>query len=214
MIINFEKSSNYAKNLFKIEDEKILEIEKKAIEEKVPIITREVLNYMLFLARNIKAKNILEIGSAIGYSSIFLSKVSKENKGRLLTIEIDENRYKEAKLNFEKLNIDNIDILHSDALDILPKLKEKFDFIFIDAAKSKYIDFFNYSYSLLNEGGIIFIDNLMFRGLIAEEIKEKKYKTIINNLNKFIIKLNNEYNFVLLPFGDGVGIVVKNREEK
>lgn len=210
MIENFTSSSEYARNLFKIEDEKILEIEKEAIEQNIPIITREVLNFMLFMAKNNNSKNILEIGSATGYSGIFLAKICKENKGILTTIEIDEKRYLKAKENFEKVNLEeNIDIILGDALEVLPTISKKFDFIFLDAAKSKYELFFEKAFNLLNENGYIFIDNLMFRGYVADTKSPKRYSTIHKRLNHFIENLNQKYNFVLLPFGDGVGIVKK-----
>lgn len=209
MIINFEKATEYTQNLFNIKDEKLLELEKKSIENKVPIITREVLNFMIFLAKNNKSKDILEIGTAVGYSSIFLANVAKENGGKLTTIEIDEERFLEANKNFSDFSIENIISINDDALNVLPNLKDKYDFIFIDASKSKYLDFFNYSYKLLKEGGYIFIDNILFRGYVTEENIPKRYKTMVNNLREFIEYLNKEYNFVLIPFGDGVGIVKK-----
>lgn len=212
MIQNFEKSSKYAQKLLKIEDEIIKEIEKESLENDVPIITREVLNYMIFEANRIKAKNILEIGTATGFSGLFLAKISNENGGKFTTIEIDETRHNKAKENFEKLGIlEGSNLILGDALEEIPKLNknEKFDFIFIDASKGQYGKFFEMCYELLSENGVIFIDNLMFRGIIAENEIPKRYKTIVKRLKEFIYKLNDEYNFILLPFGDGVGIVRK-----
>ena len=98
-------------------------------------------------------------------------------------------------------------------MEEIPKLDKnnKFDFIFIDAAKGQYMKFFTMCWQLLNENGIVFIDNIMFRGLVAENKAEapKRYRTIVERLNKFIQKLNEEFDFVLLPFGDGVGLVRK-----
>lgn len=209
MINNFENSTNYVRNLFNFDDERLEQLEEYAIRKNIPIVTREVLNFMIFLSKKNKSKNILEIGSAIGYSSIFLASVAKLNQGKLTTIEIDESRFLEAKSNFERFNLDNIEIFNDDALNILPKLNEKYDFIFIDASKSKYMEFFKYSYEMLNDGGIIFIDNILFKGYVSEKEYPKRYKTIVKNLDNFINYLNEKYNFVLLPFGDGVGIVTK-----
>ena len=180
----------------------------------MPIITDEVLNYMIFTARNIKARNILEIGTATGYSGLFLAQLANENSGFLTTMEIDEIRYRKAVENFKKLGLfEKNKMIFGDALEEIPKLDKnvKYDFIFIDASKGQYLKFFEMSYELLNENGIIFIDNLMFRGLVAADKEEipKRYKTIVKRLKEFIEKLNKEYNFVLLPFGDGVGIVKK-----
>ena len=214
MIENFIESSKYAQNLFKIRNEIIQDIKNKSLDENVPIITDEVLNYMIFTARNIKARNILEIGTATGYSGLFLAQLANENSGFLTTMEIDEIRYEKAVENFKKLGLfEKNKMIFGDALEEIPKLDKnvKYDFIFIDASKGQYLKFFEMSYELLNENGIIFIDNLMFRGLVAADKEEipKRYKTIVRRLKEFIEKLNEEYNFVLLPFGDGVGIVKK-----
>ena len=214
MIENFIESSKYAQNLFKIRNEIIQDIKNESLDENVPIITDEVLNYMIFTARNIKARNILEIGTATGYSGLFLAQIANENSGFLTTMEIDEIRYGKAVENFKKLGLfEKNKMIFGDALEQIPKLDKnvKYDFIFIDASKGQYLKFFEMSYELLNKNGIIFIDNLMFRGLVAADKEEipKRYKTIVKRLKEFIEKLNEEYNFVLLPFGDGVGIVKK-----
>ena len=214
MIENFIESSKYAQNLFKIRNEIIQDIKNESLDENVPIITDEVLNYMIFTARNIKARNILEIGTATGYSGLFLAQIANENSGFLTTMEIDEIRYGKAVENFKKLGLfEKNKMIFGDALEEIPKLDKnvKYDFIFIDASKGQYLKFFEMSYELLNENGIIFIDNLMFRGLVAVDKEKipKRYKTIVKRLGEFIEKLNKEYNFVLLPFGDGVGIVKK-----
>ena len=214
MIENFIESSKYTQNLFKIKNEIVQEIKKESLEQNVPIITDEVLKYMIFTARNIKARNILEIGTATGYSGLFLAQIANENDGFLTTMEIDEIRYRKAAENFKKLGLfEKNKMIFGDALKEIPKLDKnmKYDFIFIDASKGQYLKFFEMSYEHLNENGIIFIDNLMFRGLVATDKEEipKRYKTIVKRLKEFIEKLNEEYNFVLLPFGDGVGIVKK-----
>ena len=214
MIENFIESSKYAQNLFKIRNEIIQDIKNESLDENVPIITDEVLNYMIFTARNIKARNILEIGTATGYSGLFLAQIANENSGFLTTMEIDEIRYGKAVENFKKLRLfEKNKMIFGDALEEISKLDKnvKYDFIFIDASKGQYLRFFEMSYELLNENGIIFIDNLMFRGLVAADKEEipKRYRTIVRRLKEFIEKLNEEYNFVLLPFGDGVGIVKK-----
>ena len=220
MLENFIESSKYSQNLFQTEDEMIVGIEKESLENNVPIITKEVLNFMIFTAKGIKARNILEIGTATGYSGIFLGKIANENGGTFTSIEIDEKRYNKAVENFEKVGIlDKNRLILGDALEKIPEIaqieenskRETFDFIFIDAAKGQYMKFFEMCYDLLNENGIIFIDNIMFRGLVTSEEKDipKRYKTIVNRLKQFIEKLNYEYDFVLLPFGDGVGLVRK-----
>lgn len=217
MIENFELATKFAQNLFKIEDERILAIENEAILNKVPIITRDVLKYMLFIARSEKSSNILEIGTATGYSGIFLAQVAAENKGNFTSIEIDENRYSEAVNNFKKMDLLNSknNLILGDALEEIPKLydlNKKYDFIFMDAAKGQYRNFFKLLFPILSENGIMFIDNLLFRGMVTLENEDipKRYKTIVTRLKVFIEELNENKNFVLLPFGDGIGII-KNK---
>lgn len=199
MIENFLECSEYARNIFK-EDEKILNVKKYAICTNVPIITDEVLAYMLFVATSIGAKNCLEIGTAIGYSAYYLSKNMD-----VTTIEIDEKRYNYAR---ELLKEKKVNILLGDALEVIPTLTNTYDFIFIDAAKGQYKKFFDLCYDKLNDNGIIFIDNILFRGYVCSDKYPKRYKTIVKKLKDFIEYLRN-YNFVLLPFGDGIGVVMK-----
>ena len=217
MIENFELATKFAQNLFEIEDERILAIENEAILNKVPIITRDVLKYMLFVARSEKSSNILEIGTATGYSGIFLAQAAAENKGNFTSIEIDENRYSEAVNNFKEMDLLNSknSLILGDALEEIPKLydlNKKYDFIFMDAAKGQYRNFFKLLFPILSENGIMFIDNLLFRGMVTLESEDipKRYKTIVTRLKVFIEELNENKNFVLLPFGDGIGII-KNK---
>ena len=217
MIENFELATKFAQNLFEIEDERILAIENEAILNKVPIITRDVLKYMLFVARSEKSSNILEIGTATGYSGIFLAQAAAENKGNFMSIEIDENRYSEAVNNFKEMDLLNSknNLILGDALEEIPKLydlNKKYDFIFMDAAKGQYRNFFKLLFPILSENGIMFIDNLLFRGMVTLESEDipKRYKTIVTRLKVFIEELNENKNFVLLPFGDGIGII-KNK---
>ncbi len=200
MIENFNNATQYARDLFSDEKD-MLSIKEYGILNNVPIITDEVLNFMLFLVKNNNYKTCLEIGTAIGYSSKYLAKYMSVD-----TIEIDENRYNIAKENLKGVDAT---IYHGDALTIIPEIDKSFDFVFIDASKSHNMEFFNLSYEKLNENGMIFIDNIMFRGYVSDDDYSKRYKTIIKKLKEFINYLNNNYNFVLLPFGDGVGLVTK-----
>ncbi|WP_311694944.1 O-methyltransferase [Sneathia sanguinegens] len=204
MIENHLGASNFVRTLFK-EDDEIKELKKEALENKIPIVTEEVLAYMIYMLRLIGAKKGLEIGSAVGYSAYYLSKYVE-----LTTIEIDEKRYEIAK---KVLKGRNVKIYNADACEILKDLDEKYDFIFIDAAKGKYLDFFKLCYDKLNYGGLIFIDNILFRGYVCENEYPKRYKTIVKNLREFINYLK-KYDFALLPFGDGIGLVRKEKDAK
>ena len=190
-------------------DSLILEMEAFALEYNVPIVTKEVAKYLEFLVSSHNFKNILEIGTAIGYSGTIMGKIAKKNGGKLTTIEIDETRYNQAFENFKKANLlDSVNLILGDGVEEVKKLNEKFDFIFIDASKGHYMEFFNDSFERLEENGIIFIDNIMFRGYLYKEYP-KRFKTIVRRLDEFITYLYQNHNFVLLPFGDGIGLVKK-----
>lgn len=205
MLEELKEANEYIAGKIKEKDELILEMEAYAQKYNVPIVTKEVAEYLRFLVSSYKIKNILEIGTAIGYSGILMAKEIKENNGKLYTIEIDEERYNLAQENFKKSGLSNIISIKGDALEEVKKINDTFDFIFIDASKGHYMEFFEDSYKLLNEGGIIFIDNIMFRGYLYKEYP-KRFKTIVKRLDSFIDYLyKRDDRFVLLPFGDGVG---------
>lgn len=210
MLEELKEANEYIAGKIKEKDELILEMEAYAQKYNVPIVTKEVAEYLRFLVSSYKIKNILEIGTAIGYSGILMAKEIKENNGKLYTIEIDEERYNLAQENFKKSGLSNIISIKGDALEEVKKINDTFDFIFIDASKGHYMEFFEDSYKLLNKDGIIFIDNIMFRGYLYKEYP-KRFKTIVRRLNEFIEYLysRNGGEFVLLPFGDGIGLFRK-----
>ena len=188
----------------------IKEVEKDAEINNVPIISKEIREYLKFIIKtNKNIKNILEIGTATGYSGIIMSEEIQDRNGNLTTIEIDGDRFKIAQSNFEKSNLKGIEQILGDATEEIEKLNKTFDFIFIDAAKGQYKKFFEDSYKLLNEGGIVFIYNILFRGYLYKE-SPKRFKTIVKRLNEFIDYLYENFDSVtLLPISDGVMLVSK-----
>lgn len=188
----------------------ILEMEDYAQEHNVPIVTKEVAEYLKFIVQDKNIVNILEVGSAIGYSGILMANEIVKKDGKLYTIEIDDERFNIAQENIKKSKLNNIISIKGDATEEINKINETFDFVFIDASKGHYMKFFEDSIKLLNKDGIIFIDNIMFRGYLYKEYP-KRFKTIVKRLNEFIDSLyaRNDGNFVLLPFGDGVGLFRK-----
>lgn len=210
MLEELKEANEYIISKIKENDELILEMEKYAREYNVPIVTKEVAEYLKFIVKSNGIKNILEVGTAIGYSGILMAKEIEKNGGKLYTIEIDEERYNLAQENFKKSGLNNIVSIKGDAVEEIKKINEKFDFVFIDASKGHYMEFFEDSYKLLNKDGIIFIDNIMFRGYLYKEYP-KRFKTIVRRLNEFIEYLYSRDGgeFVLLPFGDGIGLFRK-----
>lgn len=210
MLEELKDANSYIIGKIEEKDSLILEMENFAHENNVPIVTKEVAEYLKFIVKTHKVKNILEVGTAIGYSGILMAKEIVEQDGKLYTIEIDEERYNQAQENIKKSGLNNIASIKGDAVEEIKKIEENFDFVFIDASKGHYMDFFEDSIKLLNKNGIIFIDNIMFRGYLYKEYP-KRFKTIVKRLDSFIDSLykREDGDFVLLPFGDGVGLFYK-----
>ena len=142
--------------------EELLKIKEKALEDHIPIIMDDTLEYMSKILTNKRPKKILEIGAAVGYSAICFSEYLAEG-GVIETIERDEERIKEAKQNFKRAEVEDRIILHEgDAVEILPTINEKFDMVFIDAAKGKYPFFLQQALRMLTDDGIIFADNILY----------------------------------------------------
>lgn len=210
MLEELKDANSYIIGKIEEKDSLILEMEDFAHENNVPIVTKEVAEYLKFIVKTHKVKNILEVGTAIGYSGILMAKEIVGQDGKLYTIEIDEERYNQAQENIKKSGLSNIVSIKGDAVEEIKKIEENFDFVFIDASKGHYMDFFEDSIKLLNKNGIIFIDNIMFRGYLYKEYP-KRFKTIVKRLDSFIDSLykREDGDFVLLPFGDGVGLFYK-----
>ncbi|MFR8990419.1 MAG: O-methyltransferase [Fusobacterium sp.] len=210
MLEELKDANSYIIGKIEEKDSLILEMEDFAHENNVPIVTKEVAEYLKFIVKTHKVKNILEVGTAIGYSGILMAKEIVGQDGKLYTIEIDEERYNQAQENIKKSGLNNIVSIKGDAVEEIKKIEENFDFVFIDASKGHYMDFFEDSIKLLNKNGIIFIDNIMFRGYLYKEYP-KRFKTIVKRLDSFIDSLykREDGDFVLLPFGDGVGLFYK-----
>lgn len=210
MLEELKEASEYIIKKIKEEDPLILELEEFARIHNVPIVTKEVAKYLEFMIKTHNVKNVLEVGTAIGYSGILMARLIEKNGGVLTTIEIDEERFNQAKENFAKAGLTNVKMILGDATEEIEKLDDNFDFIFIDASKGQYKKFFEDSYKMLNDRGIVFIDNIMFRGYLYKEYP-KRFKTIVRKLDEFIDYLYENYDFTLLDFGDGVGLVYKTK---
>ncbi|ERJ13717.1 O-methyltransferase [Haloplasma contractile] len=186
-------------------------MEQYAKENDVPIIEREGLSYILHLLKLYKPRHILEIGTAIGYSSINFALL--DSGIHITTIERDAKMYEEASKNVENMNLHNqIDILYEDALNInLERFNDLYDVIFIDAAKAQYQKFFEKYTPLLKKGGIVISDNLLFHGLIFEDIEGRNLKGLTKKIRRYNewLQLNNDYDTHFTPIGDGIAISIK-----
>ena len=194
--------------------ELLKDIEKYGRENKIPILLDDSLEYITGLWEKIKPHRILEIGTAIGFSAINFSKYLDEG-GRIDTIEIESLRVQQAIENIEKVGVqDKIRVLEGDALDILPYLTEKYDVIFIDASKGKYLEFFEHALRLSPVGGWIIADNVLYKGMVLSDYNKHKQRTAVNKLRSFIdVVMETEcLNSELVDIGDGLTISKKIKE--
>ena len=189
------------------------ELERYAKENKIPIMQKDGILYLCNYIKDNHIKNILEIGSAIGYSSIMMASIDKDI--RVTTIEKDEDRYNVAVSNIDKYNLkEQINIICGDASDI--DINDKFDLIFIDAAKGKNTFFFNKFKDNLNRKGTIITDNLSFHGLVEDEnlVKTKNQRGIVNKIKNYIIFLDNNEEFMTAYVSVGDKIAISKRRGK
>ena len=192
------------------------EIEKYAKENNIPIMQKDGIKFLEEYIKENNIKTILEIGSAIGYSAIKMALIDQNI--RITTIERDKERYEEAIKNINKFNLNNqIKIILKDALEV--DIKDKYDLIFIDAAKAQNIKFFEKYKKNLNENGSIITDNLNFHGLTKniEQIKSKNLKALVKKINNYkeFLKNNEEFMTNFYENGDGISISKKiNKKTK
>ena len=188
--------------------ELLKEIEQYGRENKIPILLDDTLEYISKILEEVKPKRILEIGTAIGFSSICFSKYLAEG-GRIDTIEIESLRVEQALENIEKVGVqDKIRVLEGDALDILPYLTEEYDVIFIDAAKGKYLEFFEHALRLCKQNGYIIADNVLDKGMVQSDYNKHKQRTAVNKLRNFIDMVLNhpKLESELIDIGDGLTV--------
>lgn len=205
--INNEYISSFIEDI--IIDCDFLELRKFAEKENVPIMKLESKEFLKSLLAIKRPKSILEIGTAIGYSSLVFDKYSD---AKITTIELSEDMAHIAQENFNKYNVD-INLINDDAEKALTKLNQGFDFVFIDANKSNYKFYFDYiDKNLLNNGGVIVADNILFRGEVCnDDLVEKRKITIVKRLRNFLayITRRDDYQTSIIPMGDGISVSVK-----
>ena len=177
-----------------------------AEKENIPIMQKEGIYYLTSYIDKHDITNILEIGTAIGFSAIMMAMVNDNIK--VTSIEKDEKRYLEAVKNVKRMNFeDKITLIFNDALKV--NLDDKYDLIFIDAAKSKNKDIFEKFQNLLKQDGVIVTDNMNFHGLVnkpEDEIKNKNLKGLVRKVKEYheFLKTNKNYDTEIINVGDGV----------
>ena len=188
------------------------ELEEYAEKNSVPIVQPETAKCLEVLTCIKRPQRILEIGCAIGYSAILMAQYLAEN-GSITTLEWDADMTEKARTNIEKAGLsDRITVINNDAKDVLPTLTGEYDIIFLDGPKAHYIYMLNDCIRLLKKGGIIIADNILYKGMTAdnEHVIRRKI-TIVKRLRHFISAQMQraELETVILPLGDGVTVAVK-----
>ena len=195
----------------------ILEMEEYAKEHNVPIIEKESIAFLMKFIKQHDIKNVLEIGSAIGYSGILMASSSRQVK--VTTIERDETNYMEALKNVKKCGFEGkVTFVFQDALELNLAEGTEYDLIFIDAAKGQYKKFFEKYKYFLAPGGAIITDNLKFHGYVgkSDKIESKNLRQLVGKIEGYIdfLKTNEEFDTEFLDIGDGLSVSVRKNDEK
>ncbi|PKM50801.1 MAG: O-methyltransferase [Firmicutes bacterium HGW-Firmicutes-7] len=214
--ITYEFIREYLQAIQEDEDEFIDHIRQEALTNGVPIIKNEVKQLLEVLLTIQRPKHILEIGTAVGYSSIIMSKYLDEG-GTITTIERSKDMIDVANKYIKMAGKETIiNILEGDAQSILPNLNQRFDFIFMDAAKGQYISFLPYCLKLLRVEGILVSDNVLQDGYVAKSRWSipRRQRTIHGRMREYLWELNHNkaLRTVILPIADGATISCKLKE--
>ncbi|WP_163194026.1 O-methyltransferase [Clostridium thermarum] len=213
--ITYDYMEQYIRGLVPDNAGLLKELEEYAAENKVPIIHKEVANYLQLMINIVKPKRILELGTAIGYSSILMYN-SNGSVEHIDTVERDENMIALAGANIDKAGLKGkINVICGDCLEVLEKLEDKYDLIFIDAGKGHYNEFFSHCQRLLNKDGVIIADNVLYKGMVASrELVIRRKITIVKRMKKFIDMITKDDKLItaILPMGDGIA-VIKSKED-
>lgn len=207
--ITYDYMEEYLRGLIGESSGRLKELEDFAKENGVPIVQKEAGKFLEFMASMKRPLKILELGTAIGYSSILMYDASKTNPD-IVTIERSKEMIELAKENIKRFNLeDKITIKEGDCLEILENLDEKFDLIFMDAGKGHYNHFLPHCLRLLKEDGIIIADNVLFRGMVpSQELVKRRKITIVKRMRTYLEMVSNDENLItsVIPMGDGIAI--------
>lgn len=210
--ITYDYMEEYIRGLIKDRTGKLKEIEEFARANGVPIVQKETGKFLEFMVTMKRPLRILELGTAVGFSSILMYEASGTNPD-IVTIERDSKMIELAKENMHKFDLqDKIKILEGDCLEILEKLDEPFDFIFMDAGKGHYNHFLPHCLRLLKNDGVIVADNVLFRGMVAsDELVKRRKITIVKRMRTYLEMVNDDDSLItsVIPMGDGIAVTTR-----
>lgn len=207
--VTFGYMEDYLRGLIPDRKDELKELEEFASENIVPIIQKEGGKFLELMVSMHKPKRILELGTAIGYSSMLMYK-ALDGDCSITSIERDEKMIGFAKNNLKKYGLESkIKILEGDCLEHLENLNEKFDFIFMDAGKGHYNHFLPHCLRLLDKEGVLIADNVLFRGMIAtDDLVKRRQVTIVRRMRSYLEMVSNSDDLIttIIPMGDGIAI--------
>ena len=209
-----ERIVSYINSLEKENSPVLEEIEKEARKDGVPIIRKEMESFLRVMLSIEKPMRILELGTAVGYSAILMSEYIDE-KGQIITIENYDKRIPIAKENIKKAGRENvIKLLEGDAMEIMPTLESnRFDFVFMDAAKAQYIHFLPEVLRLMKKDGVLITDNVLQEGDLIQSkyVVRRRDRTIHKRMREYleVVKNHPQLETSIVPIGDGITMSVK-----
>ncbi len=210
--INYQYIVDYIVNTIPESKGFLKELEEFADERFIPIIQREVKGFLASLMEYKRPKRILEVGCAIGYSSIFFSDYL-EDGGEIITLEKDEKYARMARENIKKAGKEDvIRLIEGPAEETILTVDGEFDMLFLDANKSQYRHYFDVIYPRLNDGGIIICDNILYKGMTANDaLLPRKHYAIVGHIREFLDFLcaHPKLTTSIIPIGDGMSLSVK-----
>lgn len=205
------EQADYLDRLITQTDPLLREMEEYAAEHRVPIADREVARFLEITARAIQAKRILEVGMAIGYSVVHLARGMAEG-GLLVTIEPSDEMIRASEGYLERAGLrERVRIERGKGLEVIPRLTDNFDLLFIDALKEEYADYLKLALPKLRKGGVVIVDNLLWGGQVAGEIRSPDQESSTDALREFNKYFVNHPKLLaeVLSVGDGLGYAVK-----
>ena len=212
MIVD-ERMVTYIRSLEVPESAVIEAIEQEALRDRVPIIRKEMQSFLKVLLMIKRPMRILEVGAAVGFSSILMSEYMPEG-GHIITIENYDKRIPIARANFKRAGKEEqIDLIEGDALEVMHGLEGPYDLIFVDAAKGQYIHYLPEVMRLLGTDGVLVSDNVLQEGDIIESrfAVERRNRTIHSRMREYLYELkhHDQLQTSIIPLGDGVALSVK-----
>lgn len=210
--INKDYIEEYLYENLKEKSDFLTSLEKEALENHIPIISPEVGQFLRFLIKLNNPKRVLEVGTAIGFSGLVMLDASKDIE-KLVTIEKREDLAEIALKNMEEANEKKrVELKVGDALEVLKSMDDTFDFVFIDAAKGHYSEYFEEIKKMITPKGVIVCDNVLYKGMVAnDDLVLRRKKTIVKRLRNFIKEVTNldDYESTLIPMGDGLLVIAR-----